>query len=772
MILNYNIFGVGGTVTSNKNLVKEIFKSSKDNEIIILNKVAFNKNTAKRYISNNNLLDDNISFDLLSNLKEYCREADVFLITRESYFPMAHVIRKYNTKAFIVAEVHGPLELILEDINKVKNVINVFRVGSEFIKKQFIENYNASNVVAFPISVDHLEWEKTARKGKTKNIKVFSRFDDEVKDISYAIKLMKYVFEKYQLTDVHLHINGAGPDINLYRQLIANYRLENLVHLNTPNIEDYIYLSTSKFETLGLSILESVTKSKKIIAYPGKDSVVKDTYKDFKMFHWITKNLEIDSEIILTALSEEVTQDKYEVNKLLVEEKLVKKKYWDELLEQLYPFKDIKNIENAPINEKRIMREAKNVSKNKMKDNIVMKLKAIDRRWNTSIIDHMLKIKHNYVLKTESNSNNVFIESFHGKSFGGDPKYMALELKVNNSKLNVFVSSANTLTDYEIRSFGLIPIRFNSQRYLSIFKKCKYIIINGNLLSHLPLKSDQLVIQTWHGFPLKKMVGDLNETSERERELELFVPKMKQWDVLLTASKANTKLLNSAFHLSENEKLKIIEEGSPRNSYLIKNRDNIIEQDRIYMKLLLESNKGKKKIVLYCPTWRKNKRKRLSELDLRGIIYKLPEDYIMIVKLHPNENHLSRFYNNIDKRIYSFRNEFVDIQELFLISDVLITDYSSAMFDYAHLNKKIIVLQEDVDDYDENIGFYFNLEKHIGLKANNFTEEELLTEILMDENNHKEYNAAIVEKLLISDSTKSNEKILGLVSKNYSKKDI
>lgn len=57
----------------------------------------------------------------------------------------------------------------------------------------------------------------------------------------------------------------------------------------------------------------------------------------------------------------------------------------------------------------------------------------------------------------------------------------------------------------------------------------------------------------------------------------------------------------------------------------------------------------------------------------------------------------------------AFFNEMVDIQELYLISDVLISDYSSAMFDYAHLNRPILILDEDTVDYQQDVGFYFDM---------------------------------------------------------------
>ncbi|RAX29803.1 UNVERIFIED_CONTAM: glycosyl transferase family 1, partial [Escherichia coli] len=90
------------------------------------------------------------------------------------------------------------------------------------------------------------------------------------------------------------------------------------------------------------------------------------------------------------------------------------------------------------------------------------------------------------------------------------------------------------------------PVRFGSEKYIKTFRKCKYVFINGNSWDKVYKSSDQIFIQTWHGFPLKKMVNDLNEQHERQQQLEAFIPRMKKWDYILTSSDINTTLLESA----------------------------------------------------------------------------------------------------------------------------------------------------------------------------------------------------------------------------------
>ncbi len=100
----------------------------------------------------------------------------------------------------------------------------------------------------------------------------------------------------------------------------------------------------------------------------------------------------------------------------------------------------------------------------------------------------------------------------------------------------------------------------------------------------------------------------------------------------------------------------------------------------------------------------KKERENLTSVDLVKLLEYLPKEYEIIVKLHPNEGMLRSKYNSLDARIHCFYNEFVDIQELYILCETMITDYSSTIFDFAHLNKPILLLQEDVEMYQKDIG--------------------------------------------------------------------
>lgn len=163
---------------------------------------------------------------------------------------------------------------------------------------------------------------------------------------------------------------------------------------------------------------------------------------------------------------------------------------------------------------------------------------------------------------------------------------------------------------------------------------------------------------------------------------------------------------------------------------------------------------------MFCPTWRKKEREDLTSVDLVKLLEYLPKEYEIIVKLHPNEGMLRSKYNSLDARIHCFYNEFVDIQELYILCETMITDYSSTIFDFAHLNKPILLLQEDVEMYQKDIGFYFNIFELGHFPIVSLDEEKLALQL--KGMNYMDYSK-IVNRLISKDSKESSQQILNTV---------
>jgi len=775
-IVGYDLFGTGGTTRSNTNLINEFLADNK--EIIYFNLLPFSSLKVKK-IKKLFINPDKIQFYQLKDFSE-SQEADTYIITRESLFVFAKIIKKKLPQVKVIGEVHTPLSLIDPETDFAPDAIDTYRVATEKIKQELKDKFKDNNIVVFPVSIRHLANKVQNKDVSLKNINsevnflVYSRFDESQKDIAYSIKLMDYLVHRAGKNHYKLYINGTGTGEILYKNLIGLYQLSENVFLNHKVPEYGIYLSTARYETLGYSIIEAFIDGRPIVLYKGDDNSLKDIYRDFKSFCWLEKNIIKDAQEIIHFVNENYS------------EKLHLFKHDIPLVEDLSPLEDYgkkyeATILSAPlINKQRFEGKTDNLyqmiydQNNLSKDTFALKiyLRLKEMRVIGPIVSsvktkEMLKRlmrkteatpTSDILLKGNLRDDFVFVESFHGKSFAGDPKYLAIALKKNFPEYTFYVSSVNELVDMEIYSYGMIPVRLGGKQYVTKFRKSKLVILNGNSLDKAGKVEGQIFLETWHGVPLKKMVADLVDFRQRETEVSAFIPRMKKWNYLITSSPRNLKLFESAFQLEKNTQLKILKSGAPRNAFLIKNKDNTALKNKLLGKYFNYNFELGKKYILYCPTWRKQKRDAISQLDFIKVLNQLPNEYELIVKLHPLESELINYYNNLDPRIHCFFNEISDIQELYLIADILITDYSSAMFDFAHLDKKIIILQEDAVDYENSIGWYFDLEKLTGLMGKSYTEEELACEI--KHNNEKLYNQKILQNLLSWDAIDTEKNII------------
>lgn len=246
-----------------------------------------------------------------------------------------------------------------------------------------------------------------------------------------------------------------------------------------------------------------------------------------------------------------------------------------------------------------------------------------------------------------------------------------------------------------------------SNQFFDLFYSSEFIIAE----SWMPLafrKSDnQKWIQLWHGTPFKKMVFDSSE-SQMLRLNPNHKVRIKndiaRWDYLLSDSSIAKDIFSSAFDFPKN---KILNYGYPRNEWLVKNinNHNLIKKLKVKFHIPFD-----KKIILYTPTWRdynykKNQRNQDTSYvaDLELLLSYLGDDYIVINKSHSMDKKLPS--ENFNHKIYTI-NDSVDSQELILLSDLIVTDYSSIFFDAIHINKPFYFLTKDISKFNLVRGFY------------------------------------------------------------------
>jgi len=258
-------------------------------------------------------------------------------------------------------------------------------------------------------------------------------------------------------------------------------------------------------------------------------------------------------------------------------------------------------------------------------------------------------------------------------------------------------------------------VRYASKEYYRKYAKAKYWITNHRVPNHVKKRKDQIYIQTWHGTPLKKLGYDIkcedgnamNSINELQNKNDIDV---KRYTYMLSPSKFCSEKFISAFNLKTLGKENIIiEQGYPRNDFLFKYSKQSVQ--KIKNDLNIDQNK---KIILYAPTWRDNQHiTGVGYVYDLGIDFKqlqsaLKDEFIILFRTHYFvANHFN--FDEYEDFIIDVSN-YEDINDLYIISDILITDYSSVFFDYANLKRPIIFYMYDLYEYQNHLrDFYISL---------------------------------------------------------------
>ncbi|WP_420223080.1 CDP-glycerol glycerophosphotransferase family protein [Pediococcus acidilactici] len=297
------------------------------------------------------------------------------------------------------------------------------------------------------------------------------------------------------------------------------------------------------------------------------------------------------------------------------------------------------------------------------------------------IIQKFVKIKENQIL---------FV-SFAGKQFSDSPKTIYKRL-VNNNDFELVWAF---LEPNEVKIDAGRKVKINSLSYFIELAKSKYWVSNASIERLIPFKSDKHVyINTWHGTPLKKLGKDDKKSDVLVRNWY----KKANIDYFTVSSEYDFEIFKEVFPRVRH----FIKGGLPRNEVLYKVKDNLELSKKIRNKVESTFNLDKnKKTILYAPTFRDTK-----ELTVKFDQILNDEKF----------SELSKKFNILFRGHYfkedSNTNDMIDvsnypdINELFISSDVLITDYSSVMFDFSILNKEIILFTPDYNEYIKERGFY------------------------------------------------------------------
>lgn len=304
-------------------------------------------------------------------------------------------------------------------------------------------------------------------------------------------------------------------------------------------------------------------------------------------------------------------------------------------------------------------------------------------------VRHLVGLLLNSVLSLLSKQRKIVFVNFEGRGYGDSPKYIADEILRQSLPYDLVWLVYDMKESFPV---GIRTVKYYS--FKSRYELATARIIISNTKVRLPYlkKKRQYYIQTWHGGFGVKFI---------EKDAEQYLPKQyvkdskydsSITDLILSGSDFQTKVIQDSFWYNG----EIFKKGVPRNDVFFNCSDGDICQLRI--KYGFDT---KCKIVIYAPTFRDDDSVDAYHLDavslLKILNNKTGENWKLIIRLHPRIAGLSH--------IFDYDNDIIDgsgiadSQELLVMSDLLITDFSSMMMDFGIMKKPVILFITDLEEY-------------------------------------------------------------------------
>jgi CDP-glycerol glycerophosphotransferase len=298
----------------------------------------------------------------------------------------------------------------------------------------------------------------------------------------------------------------------------------------------------------------------------------------------------------------------------------------------------------------------------------------------------------------------IVFDSFWGTEVGCNPYFLYRRL----SNQGDFRCIWPLTTDAKHR--GLLSghaktkaVRHGSLAHFWHLATAKYLVTNINPLTEYIKRDGAVVLQTQHGTPLKFMGLDMRQTREHEMNWEHFARRCATWDYVLSSNPHSSTVWRRAMPYN----YKILESGYPRNDAAFHYR----EEDRAALRRELGIPPGRK-VALYAPTYRAADQNK-GALDETALAAALGGDWTLVTRFH----YLERRGKELPSGVID-ASDYPLVNHLFRIVDLLITDYSSVMFDFALFGKPIVLYVPDLEDYRRTRGLYFDVcEKGPGFVA-------------------------------------------------------
>lgn len=380
-----------------------------------------------------------------------------------------------------------------------------------------------------------------------------------------------------------------------------------------------------------------------------------------------------------------------------------------------------------------------------------------------------------------TDKNKVLFESFGGKQYACSPRAI-YERMISNPRFDDYEliwsfreSCCDTLSEEEPMKRATVVVR-GSDDYWKACAESGCWIANNRMPEYFEPKTDQIYVQCWHGTPLKKLGYDLEKMNAAlntaEELAERFRTDSKKWTFLVSPSAYTSQHLSDAFGLPlEKRERVILEKGYPRNDKIVSKTQDPKAMSSIRKKICQQLNLDpNKKLLLYAPTWRDDCYNasvgyvmKDTLLDFEKMKAQLNDEWCILFRAHyyiSNQFDFSAFDGFV-----ADASKNMDINDLYIIADALLTDYSSVFFDYANTGRPMMFFWPDFDHYVNDLhGFYLDLTELPGPQCK--TNEEVIHALLDISSYQEKYGESyqrFIDKFCPLDDGNASQRVIDAI---------
>lgn len=302
--------------------------------------------------------------------------------------------------------------------------------------------------------------------------------------------------------------------------------------------------------------------------------------------------------------------------------------------------------------------------------------------------------------------NSVLFLS-HSPGMDGNFEYINDAIKEYNSTVDRKRRFKTSFTSTKVNSIGkaMTPFRLARAEFIVLCESIPYF-------QHINVRENTSVIQSWHaagafkkfGYSTNYLEGGPNPFKNKKMNIHMG------YDYATVSAQEVVKHYAEGFNMDIN---KIIPVGVPRADFFF-NEDKVNEtRNKIYD---LYPQLKEKKVILYAPTFRgvgKKRRKFKMEFDFDMIANQISDEYVIALKLHPSIKSSDIVITEDIKDKVINVSSYKDANDILTVTDLLITDYSSIIFDYSLLGKPMMFFAYDLEDYMFDRDFYYDYKEFV-----------------------------------------------------------